>query len=84
MRGARLDRLQAEVGQRADVDEVEVRMRAHLLVVAGHRRAVARGEALGRVAIDVRADVQLVAEALVDLCVQVRDGAGPDDADSHV
>ena len=81
--GADLDRLQAEIGERADIDVIHFGMAADLLVGGDELGAVLVGElAAGRLE-DVGADRHLVADVLVRLRVLVRDRAGADHSDSH-
>ena len=81
--GADLERLQPEIGERADIDVIHLRMAANFLVGGDELAAPLFREPLAVDLVDVRADGDLVADVLVRLGVFVRNRARADDAYSH-
>src|SRR5271157_945908 len=80
---ADLDGLQTEVGERAHIHVIDLRMAAHRLIGGHELAAVLAGELAARGFEDVRADRQFEADILVDLRVLVRDRAGANHSNSH-
>ena len=81
--GRGLDGLQAEVGEGADVDEIDIRAAAQILIRRHELAAPERGELLAGLAGNIVAGGDAVADIAVRAGVHVRDGARADDADSH-
>ena len=81
--GARAHRLEAECGKGAYVDEIDLGMTAEVFVALDELGAVRCRKSAARLLGHVGARADAVADILVGSGVQVRDGARPDDADSH-
>ena len=78
-----LDGLQAEVGEGADVDEIDIGAAAQILIRGHELAAPLGGELLAGLAGNVVAGRDAVTDIAVRAGVHVGDGAGADDADSH-
>jgi hypothetical protein len=80
--GAEQDRLQAKVGQRADVDEIDVRVSADCLPSFAARATILSRELLAMRRIAGGARREFIADIAIGLGVLVSDGPGANDADA--
>src|SRR6185436_8378822 len=81
--GAGFDGLEAEIGERADVDVVDFGMTADFLVGFYEFQAVLIGELAAAGLVDIGADGELKTYIPVGLRMLMRDGARADHSDSQ-
>jgi hypothetical protein len=82
--GANLQRLQAEIGERAEIDIVDIGVAADLFISGDEGGAVPCGEVLAAHGIDVGAHRNAETDVPIGEGVFVGDGSGSDYSYSHV